>query len=491
MMIPYIEYDNSLNKKLLYLFLLFQIPFFILIYFSQNHVLAFDSMQFGGAVPNYIFENNFKQIEPPDIIDSGHPPGFALYIALLWKFFDQSLEVSHWAMYPIVLITIYQILKLLFHVFKTNISYVFISACILIFQSTIFAQSTQVSPDNFVIAFSLMLINGVLFNKRLWVAVSVIILGCVSVRGMSIAILVWLIYFAMQVDIKKGISKQNIEIFIFSIKPFIWGGLIGGGYLLYHYYLKGWITPNSTTSWGDAFNVVPLKRILEHQVFLIWRMLDIGGVGIITLSVLLIFYALYKKKLIFDNQYIKYIFFLFVLLFVFTVFPLTFYQGLLSHRYLIVFTTLLIFLGIYVLYYSKFKYKIGILILCFFIQLSGHFWQYPQNLSVSWDCTLAHFPYYSLRDDFINFIDRNKIHYDEIVSGSPMYESNYNIYYGESREKLKTISEKGIGNSKYIWYSNVSNDMRKKKREIEELYKPLYKKKKGSIEMILYRKNDM
>ena len=44
--------------------------------------------------------------------------------------------------------------------------------------------------------------------------------------------------------------------------------------------------------------------------------------------------------------------------------------------------------------------------------ISGNLWIYPRNIAQGWDATLAHVPYYNLRIEAINYLDKNNIEID-------------------------------------------------------------------------------
>ncbi|MDR2626736.1 MAG: hypothetical protein LBC40_01730 [Dysgonamonadaceae bacterium] len=85
---------------------------------------------------------------------------------------------------------------------------------------------------------------------------------------------------------------------------------------------------------------------------------------------------------------------------------------------------------------------------------SGHLWRYPEKLSVSWDTTLSHLPYYDLRKDMLQYIDDNHIDYREIASFFPASASGREIDLSNDRRRF---SKSDSRENKYAIYSNIAN----------------------------------
>ena len=51
--------------------------------------------------------------------------------------------------------------------------------------------------------------------------------------------------------------------------------------------------------------------------------------------------------------------------------------------------------------------------------LSGNFWVYPQPISTGWDSTLAHLPYYKLRNEMLQYIDNQGIKCSDVGTAFP------------------------------------------------------------------------
>ncbi|HXA01125.1 MAG TPA: hypothetical protein VNW99_04000, partial [Cytophagaceae bacterium] len=88
-----------------------------LTFFVSGNSFFWDTIQLGSSQAHWFYDNDFQYFFLPGNIDSGHPPLFGFYLAILWKFFGRTLEVSHFAMLPFlfgIVIQIYILLKKFF-----------------------------------------------------------------------------------------------------------------------------------------------------------------------------------------------------------------------------------------------------------------------------------------------------------------------------------------------------------------------------------------
>src|SRR4051794_38753575 len=98
------------DLKILWPFLCFYI---LLTFFVLHNSFFWDTIQLGSKQAHWFYDHNFKFFFLPEIIDSGHPPSFGIYLAICWKLFGKSLPVSHLAMLPFLLGIVIQVYLLL------------------------------------------------------------------------------------------------------------------------------------------------------------------------------------------------------------------------------------------------------------------------------------------------------------------------------------------------------------------------------------------
>lgn len=89
---------------------------------------------------------------------------------------------------------------------------------------------------------------------------------------------------------------------------------------------------------------------------------------------------------------------------------------------------------------------------------SGHGMRYPEGIAVSWDTTLAHLPYYSLREEVKDYMQEKGISPHEVRAGFP-YARTMDLTDLNGREKGAIAYEEfsQSDTAQYILYSNISN----------------------------------
>jgi hypothetical protein len=118
-------------------------------------------------------------------------------------------------------------------------------------------------------------------------------------------------------------------------------------------------------------------------------------------------------------------------------------------------------------------------------ELTGNFCIYPGKTAKSWDSTLAHLPYYQLREECFNYIDKNNLNYADISAGFCLYG---NRKYIELKTAGKTVGTNQ--NSRYFIYSNISNLEDNFVCELEDtkLWRPVKIFEKGFVKIIIYQR---
>ena len=90
---------------------------------------------------------------------------------------------------------------------------------------------------------------------------------------------------------------------------------------------------------------------------------------------------------------------------------------------------------------------------CQFPSVGGNFIIYPDKVAKGWDSTLAHLPYYELRHQAIDYLNKNKIDFKEVASFFPNTASLDKIDLNHDTRHFETYS----GKNNYILYSNIYN----------------------------------
>ena len=124
-----------------------------------------------------------------------------------------------------------------------------------------------------------------------------------------------------------------------------------------------------------------------------------------------------------------------------------------GHRYFIVsylIFALVAFRGLSLLPRKRKKLVYGLLIASL---VSGNLWVYPREISQGWDASLAHVPYFELRQKAIQYLDENNI---------PIHKTGTFFPNGGKIDKIDLSNDsRAFLNFKaeepYVFYSNVYN----------------------------------
>lgn len=426
----------------------------LVIFLSRNHPFFGDCINLGSRYAQWFLETNFSGLIAPAGIDSGNPPFFGLYLAICWKLFGQSLPVAHFAMLPFLVGLVWGFYHLVARFFEGH--WLWMTLPLLLLEPTLLAQATMISPDIPLTCFFIMALSGMV-NRRNWVqTVAMCGLPLLSTRGiMTIAV----VFLA-----EAGYHWLNCkEKFPYKyVLKYVPAGCIALGWLLFHYLQTGWISYNQEAMpWAGAFESVGILGFLKNVALLGWRILDFGRVFIwLTLGLIIVW--LLTKKLVLDQGF-KQLAVLWLAPLIVFVPVLARYSGLLQHRYLIqafLLTGILVLYGLSRSPFQKLSKSVYVILLLGLI--SGHFWVYPDKIAQGWDSSLAHVPYFELRDQMIDFIQQNGIPPNQVVTGTPnqfplketdLESGDWHFINSDD------IPKEQRNQMPYVFYSNVFNDI--------------------------------
>jgi hypothetical protein len=93
-------------------------------------------------------------------------------------------------------------------------------------------------------------------------------------------------------------------------------------------------------------------------------------------------------------------------------------------------------------------------------------WTYGHGISQGWDSSLAHYPYYKLRNEMISYIKDKKLDPNKIGTDFPNVAG---VNYIDLSNESWSFAETDFKKNHYIFYSNVFNGFGKK--QLKELKK--------------------
>ncbi|GKG75828.1 hypothetical protein CE91St1_49710 [Parabacteroides goldsteinii] len=88
------------------------------------------------------------------------------------------------------------------------------------------------------------------------------------------------------------------------------------------------------------------------------------------------------------------------------------------------------------------------------ILVSGNFWVYSEKMSKAWDSVLCHLPYYSLRQEMIDYLENEHIEINSVTAAFPMDALFANMDITDDNRRFSSAE---LENSRYVLYSNLFN----------------------------------
>lgn len=425
--------------------------FYSVLFFLCKDIPFFqDNILFSAKLPMHFFEAGFFNFPLPDHIDVGYPPLWAWLIALSWKIFGQQLWVGHLLCLPILIATAWFYLKIAAYFLPQK--YLWFAALFLLIEPTYLAQSTMVGPDVFMVMTFMGGLYSIIYRKPYLLVLMTVLLSMTSVRG----VIFTFILFVNQI-VFMFYEKDELNWRIIS--PYTISAILFFTWIFFHYQTTGFLLVTDQSPWGTHHQLARFKNIGINTILTTWRFLDFGRIVLYVFIFLLFMVAWFKRKQFNSTDKILACWSfgpLLILLFILIV-----RTNPILHRYFIVYFLLHgLCLGV-LLFKDGFSIlKKGMLTVVTLALVCGHLWIYPNKdlLTQGWDASLAHVPYFNLRQQMIGYIEEEGIAYQQITTAFPNVNGNY--YSDLSKEKWNFIPKHKLAleQSTYVMESNVMND---------------------------------
>lgn len=417
----------------------------LLVFLSRNLGFFWDNVLLSSKMSHFFYEHGWNGFILDNSVDCGHPPFFAVYLAAAWKLMGKTLWASHLAMLPILGILVYHYYRIIAYFLPATLMW--LGVLVFVTEPTLIAQCTMVSNEVvqftcFIWALSLML-----RRKYLWLILPTIIMTAVSMRAVMVVFGLFLAQFVLTKIRERKWAWSSVLYYIPSALFFV-------AWNYYHYLETGWFFTNLGSRWSESYGSSDMMGFIKNFLIVGWHFLDFGRIA--PWLLLLIPGISILKSMKIEKRHWEFLgIFLFSLL---PVFAFLLSRDLpIGHRY---FTSwyLLATLGVAMILgeWKNIKWRnIAIGAMTFFL-LTGNLWTYPDKIAQGWDSTLGHLPYFSLRTDMIEFMEENKIPFDEVAAGYTMHASS-KIIMLENTEEPFLQRQSQAKEANYFWYSNIVN----------------------------------
>lgn len=411
---------------------------------SRNLGIFWDNVLYVSKIGAYLYENGFYNWLLPNEIDAGHQPFIGSYMAIIWHIFGKNLTISHLAMTPFLWGFFFQLKKTIDH-YISNKTHQWGAFILIILAPTMASQIAYVNPEIIQTFFFLIAINGVLKNNNANKILGLLFLGVITYRGTMLCagVFLW--------DIGRSIfiNHEKISVFIKrNFVPYLIGALPAIAYIIFRLATKGWLKTHPESQWASGWQIVDLQFFLRNCVVLVHRYLDFGRIFIfIFLSIIFL-----KDRNLIKNKNVKDLLFLALFSVLLIIGTSLIYTNPMGHRYFMVSYMAIFILSIYLIEYLKLHKLIYFTL--FLGLIGGNLWIYPEKIAQGWDATLASTPYFELRIDAIEYMDKNDIPIEETGTFFSNYSKVSDTDLSGDNRSFKRFEST---NTKYALYSNVYN----------------------------------
>lgn len=445
--------------------------------FVQHDPFFWDTVQLGSKHAHHFYENALRWTPLPTQMDSGHPPVFGYYIAVVWTFFGKTLPAGHWATFPFLA----GIAILLYRLGEQFGGKDWGPGLVLLafFDPVLAAQSALVGPDIPLAFFFLLAVFSFLNQRPVLATLGILGLCAISMRGMMTAgaLLAWQLAIGWPHSLRLPALLRTGLVFL----P---GVVFAAGFLWWHHQATGWTGFHADSPWAAAFQPARGSALLKNLLVLGWRWTDLGR--IVEWLVLGVLFVRLPWRLL-DRKWFQWVLLLAALVLFLSPSALL-YHNLSAHRYF-----LPAFLALHMLVYilvcradlAPLRKK-GLVLLLFLALGTGNCWIYPRGISMDWDSTLAHRPYHRLRAEMLDFIEQEKIPYSGIGTAFPNVNTGEHLFLNGDQ---RVFAEKDFRQNRFVLTSNVFNDFSETDYDVLEREWVLVKRmKRHGVWMELYQK---
>lgn len=453
-----------------------------------NNPYFWDTIQQVSKEGHWFYINNFSSLIAPaynsniELANTGyHPPLIGIITAFLWKTVGLHLWVSHVFVFLWLLVLIFNTVKI-GRLFLSE-KHVGFFLLVALLEPTVLTQFAIASPDFILLTAFVLSIRAVLERKYVLLSLSVFILCSINMRGIFIGALLFFCHTTFV--LLQTNSKLRIKTIISILKCYLPTFFILLLYFGYYFKINGWFFSQSTENshYSLPTNFVTIAKHLGEFVL---RSIENGRIIMWGLLIFTAYLAFKTKSTLSQNTKFILLFFLLLNGLYFTFVFIS--QMPFSARYFMpqfFLLTILVFWGIEKFFSTQKTMLVVLLILGF--ELTGNFWIYPDKTAKSWESTLAHIPFYDLREQCFNYIDNEKLNYKDISSGFCLYGDRG---YIELKNYGKTVGSEN--KTKYYIYSNISNLSDAFQDELRDvkIWRPIKKFSKAYVTIIIYQRCD-
>ena len=412
----------------------------------QHNGFFWDNVLLASRYGQWYYDTHLTTLFAPDAIAVGYPTLFAYGLATWWTITHKTLAASHWLMLPGLLTIGWQALRLVRRYVPT--AQLGAAVALVLLDPTLLGQAALVAPDIYLVAWYLAALNALLDDRRGWLAVYLVGMALLSMRGtimggavLGTEILLWLVRPANRRE-RPEWSR------LWAYVPWLVASASWIGLYYAHY---GWVLYRHTGAWAPGSERVGMVGALRNVGLIGWRLLDMGRVVIWLVAIGLVGRLWRQRQWPEPSRELAALAAAPLLAMSVVVVG---YANPIGHRY---------YLVVYLLVALWVAQQLATLAparrwaaygCCLLGLLSGHFWVYPDRIAKGWDASLAHLPYFELRRVMLAELAARQIPLAAVGSDYP---NAYPLRYPDLSHDSRQFASKDLRTNRYVLHSNVMN----------------------------------
>lgn len=390
-----------------------------------------------------------------------HPPLIGITTALLWKVFGYNLAVSHvfiglWA--AGLLFFVYRIACKLLQPEVAGMA-----TAVIMLDSTVLSQIAIASPDIVMLTCFTAAMWAILEKRITALAVFMAIIVMVNGRGIILASAIML--FVLVISCGPSGPESMRKKLMSMAYPFIPAFVLLAVYYIFLNIRNSWIWPAHSTEWAEGWQRPEnIGQVLKNIAAFGLRIAENGRIAIFITAFAILLKRKYSgMKLFFREKINRALTAALVLLLVaFFLFALSTKLVITSRYYMSIMLLLTLLL---------YRMTDGILrlptlrlltVAIIAVLITGNMWIYPERTAKAWDGTLAHLPFYKVREECLLWLREQGYETKEVSAGFCIKGKQQ---YIDLKEGGMSVGERHDG--PYFLYSNISNV---DDRFVDELY---------------------
>ncbi len=455
---------------------------------TQHNGFFWDGILLVSRYGQFYYANSLRTFWVPDALFVGYPGTLAWLTAAGWYAFGKTLAVSHWLMLPWLLLLVWQAWALVRRFVPE--AGTGLALAVVLLDPTLLGQGALVAHDIALTALFLTALHAQLTGRRWQLALALMGLTLLHLRGTflvaALGLLEALSWWLLDRH-RPAAAPEPLGTALRRLLPaYLLAALATVGWLAAFQQHYGWVAYRPSGPWAVRPAELGALGVVRNLGIIGWRVLDLGRIAIWATGLSVAFVVWRRHAWTPTSTRLT----LLVLV------PLAALTGLLArfpipigHRYFLpVFLLAALWVAHHVTRLATPSVRRWVLGLCLVSLLSGHFWVYPDGIAKGWDASLAHLPYFRLRQQMLAELARRRIPLSAVGSDYP---NAYPLRFPDLNTDERAFDAVDLQQNRYVLESNVMNGFTN--AQLAELRTPtrwhlLHEARGGQVYLRLYER---